>query len=87
MKTSFEGQVAMTLAKRPIASARQSKNMWIAVRKEDGMSQLLSEREKKGERRTVRDEAEAVGPDAVRHLNKHVGEVQAQEEVDTPRLG
>lgn len=30
MNVSFRGQVAMTLASRPMASARQSKNMWMA---------------------------------------------------------
>ena len=35
VKVSLDGQVAITDAKRPMARARQSKNMWIAANEEE----------------------------------------------------
>lgn len=81
------GQVAMTLAKRPMPSARQSKNICMAAAINRSISRGLEAVSESEERAlTIRDQPQTICPDAVRHLDKHEGEVEAQEEVNPPRL-
>lgn len=74
VNVSFGFHVAMTLANRPIASARQSKNMWMAVWEifislDRGAIVIKT--------LTIRDESQRIRPDSPQHLNKHVRQVEA----------